>query len=330
MNVKTLDKQLRQITDHEKEYKLGKVASILSQFPKVILNGKEIIRIDISYIENYMKPFYVKKHSRFQKFPLHIHEGIEINYMYSGSCVQIINETPQILKKGQVLLLNSDTIHTIEPLNEDDILINIFIDKDFLNSNFFNRFSSESILTSFFLNAITTGVVHNNFLLFKSEKSQRLALFMNEFLCEWYSPSYSSNDILTSLFTIIISELLNVYRKTLTSGEDILKKNSIIPILRYIENNYKDCTLESISTFFNLNANYLSNLLKKHTGYSYRELIQQQRIKTSEQLLRNTKLGITEIANYVGYENVSFFYQLFQKQCNCLPGEYRKKYTNMI
>lgn len=249
--------------------------------------------------------------------------------MYSGSCVQIINDTPHMLNKGQVLLLNSDAIHTIEPLGEDDILINIYIEKDFLNTNFFNRFSSESILTSFFLNTITTGVNHNDFLIFKSENSERLELFMREFLCEWFSPSYSSNDILNSLFTIILSELLNVYQKTITSDYDFFTKNPIIPILRYIEKNYQNCTLQSVAKFCNMNANYLSNLLKKQTGYSYRELVQQQRIKTAEQLLKNTKLGITEIANYVGYDNVSFFYQLFKKQCKCLPGEYRKRFTNI-
>ncbi len=324
MNQKSLDKLLRQITEHEKEYQLGKSSEILKHFPKVTINGEEILKIDIKYIENAVTPIFVKKHSRFQTFPFHVHEGIEINYMYSGSCTQIINETTQVLQKGQVLFLNSDIIHTVEPLGENDILINIFIDKDYLSSNFFNRFSSESILTNFFFNAITTGVTHNNYLLFKSENSQRLTLFMNEFLCEWFNPSYSSVDIQNSLFTLIISELLNVYQKTLAEEDNSFKNSSIISILHYIETNFRTCSLASVASFFNMNANYLSNLLKKHTGYSYRELIQQQRMKTAEQLLRNTKLSVTEIANYVGYENISFFYQVFQKQYHCLPGDYRK------
>lgn len=247
---------------------------------------------------------------------------------YSGSCNQIINGQNYLLTSGQTLLLDSDTIHTIEPLGEQDILINILVKKDYLNSEFFGRLSSESILTNFFLNSITQGTLHNNFLFFKSNHSRRFSIFMKEFLCEWFDPSSVSNDILNSLFTLVISELMNIYKYDIENSNNIIKKNSIIPLLSYIEKNYKTCTLNSTASFFNMNANYLSNLLKKHTGYSFKTLVQQKKIRYSEQLLKNTQLTINEIANLAGYENVSFFYKKFQEQCGCLPGEYRNKYSN--
>lgn len=329
MNLQNLDQTLRQTTEHELEYKNGKQNKYRNNFKTTNINGQEVLYISLRDMIQYQNGAFisVKKHSRFQTFPLHCHDDIEINYMYSGTCRQIINGKTYSLTKGQTLLLNSETIHTIEPLDEDDILININIEKDFLNANFFNRFSSDSILTSFFLDAITDGVAHDNYLIFHSENSERLSLFVSEFLCEWYSPSMVSKDIIESLFTLIITELVNVYKKDLTHSMADIDKNPLIPILRYIEQNYLTCSLKSTAKFFNLNANYLSNLLKKHTGYSYRELIQKQKIKSAQQLLKNTNHNIVEIANILGYENVSFFYKKFQEECNCLPGEFRKRYS---
>lgn len=328
MNAKSLDLQLKKLTEHEEGYRLGEISPTIQSLPRVSINNKEYIKIDFHLVDNIGIPIFVKRHSRFQDFPLHVHEGVEINYVYSGTCVEIINDSTYTLTKGQALLLDSDTIHTVKPLGENDIIIDICIEKEFLNSNFFNRFSTDSIVTEFFLNAISKGVTHDNFIIFQSQEDNRLELFMKEFLCEWFSPSYSSHDILNSLFSLIISELINVYQKTLTSEADSIMKNSVIPILRYIESNYKTCTLVSVASFFKMNGNYLSNLLKKRTGYSYRELVQQQRIKTAKQLLKNTQLSVSEIANHVGYENISFFYEIFQKQCGCLPGEYRIKNQN--
>lgn len=103
------------------------------------------------------------------------------------------------------------------------------------------------------------------------------------------------------------------------------QNKSILAILHYIENNFQTCNLKDTANFFNLNANYMSNLLKKNTGYSYRELVLHQRINAAKQLLRNSPLSIVEISNNIGYQNVSFFYDKFAKEVGCLPSEYRQK-----
>ncbi|BBF43786.1 transcriptional regulator of rhamnose utilization, AraC family [Lachnospiraceae bacterium KM106-2] len=331
MNYRDLDPFLRRITDHEEQYRNGYSPNYESRVNAVphtkIINGNEVL---FFRLKDLMPPkdglfLYYRKHSRFQRFPEHCHDGIELNYMYSGSCTQIINGKKYTIKQGQTLLLNSDTVHQIEPLSENDILLNLNIEKEYLTSNFFNRFSSESIVTRFFLDNLTEGVNHNDFILFHSEKSERLHTFICEFLCEWYDPSLVSIDIISSLLTIIISELINIYKKELVHHDDHYKNNTILVLLHYIEKNYQTSTLQSTADFFNLNPNYMSNLLKKHTGYSYRELVLHQKINTAKILLNNSNLSITEIANQIGYNNVTFFYDKFKKEVGCLPGEYRKQ-----
>ena len=61
-----------------------------------------------------------------------------------------------------------------------------------------------------------------------------------------------------------------------------MHKNSISPILRYIEGNYRTCSLESTAKFFNMNPNYMTTLLKNRTGHSYKDLIQKQALFISQ------------------------------------------------
>lgn len=174
------------------------------------------------------------------------------------------------------------------------------------------------------VNSITEGVAHDNFLFFASENSRRLRLYVQEFFCEVYDPSEFSSDILKSLFALIITELIQTYNDSL-SFRDVSsgRSTSVLPILKYIQLNYRTITLKSTAEHFNLNPNYLSDLLKTRTGQSFLKIVQQQRITAAKQLLANSELSVTEVAHQVGYENTTFFYKKFREETGCSPSEYR-------
>nr|WP_155983788.1 AraC family ligand binding domain-containing protein [Paenibacillus sp. 1-18] len=65
---------------------------------------------------------YISKHNRFAPMLEHMHEFIELNYVYSGKCNQIIAGKEIQLCEGQVCVLDKDVPHSIAPLGEDDIL----------------------------------------------------------------------------------------------------------------------------------------------------------------------------------------------------------------
>lgn len=330
MNLTSLDNNLRTLTPSEKKYLSGKKGFAFDKLPTVDSNGQTVKLMLFSNTSGLIANnfLYIKKQSRFQACPAHIHDWIEINYMYSGQCHQIINGTSYVLGKGQVALIDTDTPHSTTALEMDDIMISLVISKEYLNSNFFNRLSQDSILSRFFINAINKNTRHDNFILFHSENSRKLPLFFNELICEFYDPSINSPDMVSSLFTLVLCELINVYENDIGKKDLNIHKNSVIPILRYIEGNYQNCTLESTAHFFNINPNYLTTLLKQTTGNSYKELIQHQRLTKACQLLRNTDLTVTDVANQVGYENINFFYKKFKEKYLNSPKEYRTAYLN--
>lgn len=324
MNTQSLSTLLFTLTQHELEYKEGKIFDFSKSAVVDTIGNESIYRLEGYYQED---SIVVKKNSRFQKVPPHVHSFVEINYMYSGSCQQTINGKTLTLKEGEIILIDCETVHAIGYTNENDIMISLLIHKGYLNNTFLNRLGDDSIISRFFINAMNQKTNHNSYVMFHSADSRRLPLFMNELLCEYYSPSLNSAEILNNLFVLVISELVNIFGHEMNKKLDTPSQFSIIPVLKYIETNYKNSTLESIASFFNINANYLTTLLKQQTGYSYKELIVRQKMKAAQKLLINTDMPIKEVAHAVGYDNLTFFYKKFKEHYHCLPKEYRSTFS---
>ncbi len=67
----------------------------------------------------------------------------------------------------------------------------------------------------------------------------------------------------------------------------------------------------------------VSRIVKKITGCTFLQLVQQSRLNQAAELLRTTDLTIVEIMQQVGYENITFFYKLFKEKYRQTPRTYR-------
>lgn len=317
MTPQELEQKLYAPSEHEMLYLQG-VKSIheATLMKTVLLNGVPVQVADLSRLPQVL--LGGGKHARFGRYPIHIHPWIELIYMYSGQCTQQVNGRPVTLCAGQALILDQNTMHALPVLGEKDIMLNIYIRKEYLTAAFFNRISQKNLISQFFINAITDGLAHDSYMVFRSETSRRLRLYIQEYFCELYDPSSCSEDILSSLFTLILTELIQVCQN------DAAPDTSVLPILRYIEQNYRSITLTEAAAHFSLNPNYLSNLLKARTGASFRTLVSRQRMIAARQLLLNSDLPIAEVARQVGYENTTFFYKKFEAETGCSPSALRK------
>ncbi|MCC0629668.1 AraC family transcriptional regulator [Clostridioides sp. ES-S-0171-01] len=128
-------------------------------------------------------------------------------------------------------------------------------------------------------------------------------------------------------------ELVYVYSGSYTqivSGEKIvLNKDKISKILIYIEENYKKITLGEVAKEFHFHPNYLSTLIKKTTGKSFKNIIHEQIIKKAVTLLKNTDMNIEDISIEVGYNNQTFFYKKFKELYGMTPQIYLIK-SNLL
>lgn len=343
MNLNTLHHYLTRLSPSEQRYQSGYPFDGWEHLEKTTVQGRSvmIMKPDMQLLHrdaigvnpltcgldaaSGLPTLSLKRNSRFNPVPEHIHSHIEINYVYSGVCPQTINGRPVVLQKDQVLLIDTNCPHSIGCLNEQDIMISILLQKDYLRNNIFSQFSQDSILSHFFVNAINEKTRHDHFLLFHSEDNRRVPLFFRELFCECYDPSINSADIIMHLFYTIMAELINVHENDMAREKKFSENVPIVQMIRYIERSFRTCTQTSVAEFFHISPNYVSTLLKKYTGMTYIRMTQELKLKYAANLLKHTDIPITDIANDAGYENVSFFYQKFHACFHCSPKEYRAR-----
>lgn len=325
MNIQELDHCLKRIEPVEQKHKNGQ----LSQFdknPSLYYKQKKIYSFNIDLPDNVI----FSKNARFDKVPLHIHDYIEINYMYSGQCEQIIDDKLYKLQKGQMTFIDTKTPHSIGYTDENDIMVNFLISKEYLYNSFLSKLSDHNLITTFFINAMNNNSSHLNYLILNTQNNERLQNFIYEFIWEHYHPSLNSKELKNSLFLLIILEMINTLDSCI-AYESISQTNSIVfDSIAYLEKNFLTCTLESTAYHIGINPCYLTTLLKKYFQKSYKEIIIQLRMNYAIKLILNSHEPIDEIARKSGYQNLTFFYKKFKEIYHCSPKEYRDQHKNDI
>lgn len=74
-----------------------------------------------------------------------------------------------------------------------------------------------------------------------------------------------------------------------------------------------------------LSANYFGDLIKKETGRTAIEYIQQKMMDLAKDLLVRRDQSIGEIAYYLGYQYPQYFSRAFKKIAGCSPNDYRRQ-----
>lgn len=111
------------------------------------------------------------------------------------------------------------------------------------------------------------------------------------------------------------------------------KKSSVMlcsRAIRIINEKYMDpdLSLVSVSTEISVSPNYLSALLKKDTGETFKELLTKRRIETAKELLLDTSLKVREIAARCGYNDQHYFSYCFKKYTGISPNSCRRNYED--
>ena len=129
----------------------------------------------------------------------------------------------------------------------------------------------------------------------------------------------SSNQITMGLLFL---QLLN-YMDKMEAGGRKFDTEIIANVYRYIEDHFKEGTLSELAVEMKVDVYWLSREIKKKSGKTYKELLQEKRMQQAVYLLINSRIAVSDIIEAVGYDNTSYFYRKFKERYGISPKEYR-------
>jgi len=258
-------------------------------------------------------------HPRFVHFPEHSHDFVEIVYMCKGSTTHIINGMQVVLGTGDLLFLSQNSRQEILPAGEDDLMINFIVRPHFFQGTLRFLGSEETPLRQFIVRCLCESA-GSDYLLFRVAEEKPVQNLVENLLWMLVSevPNRRSIDQLT--MGLLFVHLLNCTDKLSVGSRS---KDAIVHILRYVEENYASGSLTEIAEELHYDIAWLSREIKRKTGKSYTELMQEKRLSQAAWLLHNTRQKVSEIAVNVGYENVSYFHRIFAARFSMSPKKYR-------
>ena len=261
----------------------------------------------------------IRPHTRFVAFPEHSHDYVEMVYMCAGETRHTVNGTPLTLREGELLMLGQNARQSIEPAGERDIAVNFIVRPAFFSGTLPFLGEEETPLRRFVVSCLT-GENEAGYLLFHVAEILPIQNLIENLLYTIREDTPNRRSILQMTMGLLFAQLVN---HTEALQFETQEQNAVVSVLRYVEEHYRDGSLTEIAGQLHYELPSLSRLIRQKTGKNYTELLQEKRLSQAAWLLRNTGKNVDEIANAVGYENLSYFHRLFAARYGLSPKKYR-------
>lgn len=100
------------------------------------------------------------------------------------------------------------------------------------------------------------------------------------------------------------------------------KHNNVDSMKQYIQGHYREkVTKEELGDVIKKTPNYAATLFKSVTNQTISEYVHLQRMKRAMYMLTESKLTVGEISEFLGYQDVSYFYRVFKRTLGKSPSE---------
>ena len=249
----------------------------------------------------------------------HTRDYAELVCQCAGQGTYLLNDRNVTLQAGDLLLLGQNTLLEIPEQEDSALSVRFFIRPELLGDTLRFLGSEETPLREFVLRCLgqETPYGYLHFRVGGVKQVENLA--ENLMLCFLETP-VSRRAIPMFTVGILFVHLLEQTDR-LTMG--IREQQSVLQALQYIEMNYAKANLQQVARGLHCDVSWLSREIRRRTGRTFTELVQERRLNQAAWLLKNTRQKVSDIALSVGYENISYFHRIFARRFGLSPKKYR-------
>ena len=285
-------------------------------------SGQDFI-VDSAKMLQEGKLIAVRTHTRFVHFPSHRHNFIEVLYVCEGAVTNIIGDKKVVIRKGELLFLNQFTRHEILPARKDDIVINFMVLPEFFDVAY-TMAGNNNVLADFLVNVLRQDQERGEYLHFRVAEVLQIQNLLENMIYSLVTGKGDQNRINQTTMGLIFLYLLDSVQYVEMRVPNQYENMIAMTTLDYIEQRYRNASLTELCEHLHLPMHVLSKMIKKNTGFNFKELLQRKRLNKAVELMCETDLPVSDVIAAVGYENGSYFHRVFRERYHMTPKAFRE------
>lgn len=241
---------------------------------------------------------------------MHRHEErFELMFIMQGSGTYHIDGQRYQAKQGDLLLFNASVLHDESPHASDDLML-------------FSCGVEQLQISGLPLNHLTprgqtammpSGDYYNE---------------IRQIFLQMWEHINSKKPYASEIGHSLLQTLLLLCRTIWAEKKEVDENNvqSVGQRIKdFIDERYQESLdFRLITAELKMNRFYLAHVFKAFSGYSPKQYQTRRRIGEAQSLLLSTDMGVTEVANAVGYDNVNNFHRIFHNLVGIPPARYKK------
>ena len=107
------------------------------------------------------------------------------------------------------------------------------------------------------------------------------------------------------------------------------KSKYIMDAIAYVDVNYANpnISVKAVADSLGISEGHLSHLFRKETDSTLMAFVTKKRMRVAMSLLQDYSHKVYEVAEQVGYRNITYFSATFKKYVGVSPSEYQNRYS---
>jgi len=246
---------------------------------------------------------------------MHQHGAVELIQVEAGSLLCHLGRDALTLTTDQILLINSHTVHWLEPVDSAEVT---YVQVDITKFRTRIQRDAMEMLDEFIAQQQIKayGVFNAGSEVCGIFESMKKEVERKEAAYDSYLKAY-----IYQLMAFMQRQGLLIQRNV----SEIKGLTELLPVACYIEEHYASkLTLDVLADIAGFDKYRLCRAFKQLTGGTVVEYCNFVRLRQAEYMLRNTSFNVSETAFACGFTSIQYFNKVFKRYLGCSPSEYKR------
>lgn len=257
-------------------------------------------------------------------FPVHFHPEYELNFILNATNAErVVGNHKSLIGCKELVFVGPNIYHgwtTGQCQSEQIHEITIQFHRDLIHDSLLERNMMQSIRD--LLKLSVKGI---------SFSEDTIDQLTDRLLALSHKDGFDAFvELISILHHLSISKNREILCDEMMNSSDFANSEQLKNVFGYIEQKYQEkIRIEDVAQSLNMTESTLSRLIKKRTGKSFVNFLNDYRIGFACRWLTETNQSVSEIADRCGFYNISNFNRIFKKNKGCTPIEYRQNFSGI-